>query len=95
MRSYYVYMITNSGNRVLYVGVTNNLDRRTLEHQAKTTAGFTKRYSCTKLVYFEETPSIYDAIAREKQLKGWVRRKKDWLIEQMNPTWQDLTEKIN
>jgi putative endonuclease len=92
MKSYYVYMLTNSGNRVLYIGVTNNLDRRIFEHQSKLIDGFTKQYNCNKLVYYEETSSVVDAIAREKQFKGWVRRKKDKMIEQMNPTWKNLFE---
>lgn len=92
MKSYYVYMLTNSGNRVLYIGVTNNLDRRIFEHQSKLVDGFTKQYNCNKLVYYEETSSVVAAIAREKQLKGWDRRKKDRLIGQMNPTWKNLFE---
>ncbi len=85
-------MLTNSGNRVLYIGVTNNLDRRIFEHQSKLVDGFTKQYNCNKLVYYEETSSVVAAIAREKQLKGWDRRKKDRLIGQMNPTWKNLFE---
>lgn len=90
MKRYYIYMLTNSGNRALYIGVTNCLDRRIFEHQSKNFGGFTQKYNCNKLVYFEETSNVLDAIAREKQLKGWVRRKKDMLIEQLNPTWKDL-----
>jgi putative endonuclease len=92
MKSYYVYMLTNSGNRVLYIGVTNNLDRRIFEHQSKLVDGFTKRYNCNKLVYYEEASNALDAIALEKQLKGWVRRKKDRLTESSNPLWQNLSE---
>lgn len=63
-----------------------------MEHQIKQNDGFTKQYNCYKLIFYEETPHIEDALAREKQLKGWVRRKKDRLIEQVNPTWRDLFE---
>lgn len=87
---YYIYILTNKTNRVLYVGVTNNLPRRLYEHQNKLIDGFTKRYNLNKLVYFEEYSEIEMAIAREKQLKGWVRRKKNDLIESVNPSWNDL-----
>lgn len=87
---YYIYILTNKTNRVLYIGVTNNLPRRLYEHQNKLVDGFTKRYNLNKLVYFEEYSEIEMAIAREKQLKGWVRRKKNDLIESVNPSWNDL-----
>lgn len=87
---YYIYILTNKTNRVLYIGVTNNLPRRLYEHQNKLIDGFTKRYNLNKLVYFEEYSEIEMAIAREKQLKGWVRRKKNDLIESVNPSWNDL-----
>jgi putative endonuclease len=85
-------MLTNTGNRVLYIGVTNNLERRVFEHQAKQPNSFTGKYNCNKLVFYEECSNINDAIAREKQLKGWSRKKKERLLEQMNPTWKDLFE---
>ena len=88
-KRYYVYMATNA-SRTLYVGVTNNLPRRAAEHQAKTYKGFTARYNIGQLVYLEETADIREAIAREKQLKRWSRRKKTALIESLNPTWADL-----
>ena len=88
---YYVYLLTNKTNTVLYTGVTNNLERRIYEHKNKVIEGFTKRYNVDKLVYFEETNDIKAAIAREKQIKGWLRVKKNQLIEKRNPTWQDLS----
>ena len=87
---YYVYMMTNKSNQVLYIGVTNNLQRRVFEHKNQLVEGFTQMYNVHKLVWFEQTSDVRSAIAREKQLKGWTRKKKDWLIEQMNPTWSDL-----
>ena len=89
MRAYYVYIMA-SRSRVLYTGVTNDLARRVYEHKRSRTPGFTSRYRITRLVYFEEFGDVRDAIAREKQLKGWVRTRKVRLIEQNNPTWEDL-----
>ena len=86
---YYVYILTNKTNAVLYIGVTNDLKRRLYEHQNEQIEGFTKRYHIHKLVYYEEYTSVYDAIAREKQLKGWKRVKKNQLVETQNPTWSD------
>lgn len=90
MKDYYVYIVTNTHNTVLYIGVTNDLERRINEHQSGKIPGFTSRYNCSKLVYFEQTVSIDDAITREKQLKKWSRSKKDWLIETTNPGWLEL-----
>ncbi len=87
---YYVYMLTNTNDRVLYIGVTNNLVRRVYEHKQEFVAGFTKQYHVHKLVYFEEYSDPTTAIAREKQLKGWTRAKKERLIDQNNPDWRDL-----
>ena len=87
---HYTYMLTNRHNTVLYIGVTNDLVRRTYEHRNKLLEGFTKRYNLTKLVYFEAVEDIRVAIAREKQLKGWTRAKKERLIATMNPQWNDL-----
>jgi len=89
---YFVYIMTNQYNRVLYTGVTNNLDRRVMEHQAKTTPSFTSRYNVDKLVYYEIIEEINYAIDREKQIKSWSRKKKLDLIESMNPDWSDLAE---
>ena len=87
---YYVYILTNV-SRVLYVGVTNNLERRMYEHKHKLIPGFTKKYNVTILVFFEETSDILAALAREKEIKGWTREKKLALIETNNPTWRDLS----
>jgi putative endonuclease len=83
-------MTNKSGT--LYTGVTNNLERRIYEHKHHLVNGFTKRYKIEKLVYFEETNDINAAISREKQIKGWLRKKKIALIESMNPRWKDLSE---
>ena len=88
--NYYVYILANKTNTVLYVGVTNNLVRRVFEHKEKLVDGFTKKYQVDKLVYFEQTSSPTDAIAREKQLKRWRRDKKESLISLQNPLFQDL-----
>ncbi len=90
--TYYVYMLTNEYNNVLYIGVTNNLSRRVYEHQNGVVEGFTKRYHVHKLVWFESCSDVKDAIAREKQLKKWSREKKETLIRQMNPEWKDLSK---
>ena len=89
---YYVYIITNKINTVVYIGVTGNLERRMYEHKHKLLDGFSARYNLYKLVYFEETNDVYSAIAREKELKGWTRKKKNALIESINPKWLDLME---
>lgn len=92
--NYYVYMMTNKNHTVLYTGVTNDLIRRCYEHQNKLIDGFTKNYNLTKLVYFEHFTDITYAIAREKQIKGWKRAKKDALIDILNPDWQDLSSEL-
>ena len=89
---YYVYILTNWSSRVLYTGVTNNLERRLYEHKNKSVKGFTEKYNVNKLVYFDSTTDIKAAIAREKQIKGWTRNKKNALIESINPQWNDLSE---
>ena len=89
---YYVYILTNTYNTVIYIGVTNNLGRRLYEHKNKLVDGFTKRYNLHKLVYFDTTTDVRAAIEREKQLKGWTRAKKIALIEETNPRWIDLSE---
>ena len=88
---YYVYIVA-SRTHVLYVGVTNSVERRTEQHRVADVAGFTADYRCNRLVWFECFQYIGNAIAREKQIKRWGRAKKIWLIEQMNPTWADLSE---
>ncbi len=90
MKTYYVYILTNK-SKTLYSGVTNNLERRVYEHKHKLIPGFTSKYNITKLVYYEETDNINVAIAREKQIKGWLRAKKIALIESENPEWKDLS----
>ncbi len=82
--------MTNISNTVLYIGVTNDISRRVYEHKTKAIKGFTQRYNLTKLVYIEETNTAIDAITREKQLKKWNRKKKNKLIESMNPDWSEI-----
>ena len=89
---YYVYMITNKNNNVLYTGVTNDLKRRIYEHKNKLVEGFSSKYNLTKLVYYDETSDIKEAIAFEKKIKGWLRAKKDALINEINPEWDDLSK---
>ena len=90
----FVYILTNKTNAVMYIGVTSDLSRRIYEHKNKLVDGFTKRYNIYKLVYVEEYSDINDALAREKQLKRWVRAKKNALVESLNPGWEDLGESI-
>ena len=89
---YYVYLITNWNDNVMYVGVTNNLERRIYEHKHKLVEGFSAKYNVNKLVYFEETPDVNTALAREKEIKKWRREKKNALVQNSNPTWQDLSK---
>jgi len=89
-KQYFVYIMTNKWNKVLYTGVTNDLKRRVHEHKEKTVKGFTKRYNVDKLVYYEVTESIESAILREKQIKGGSRKDKIELINSMNNGWHDL-----
>jgi len=91
-KEYYVYIMTNK-SRTLYTGVTNDLMRRVYEHKNKLDPNsFTSKYNIRFLVYYESTPSVHMAIAREKQIKGWLRAKKIALIDSMNPEWKDLSE---
>ena len=90
-REYYVYIMTNK-SRTLYTGVTGDLMRRVHEHKNKLVRGFTRKYNIQYLVYYESTASVYSALKREKQIKGWLRAKKIALIESMNPEWKDLSE---
>ena len=91
VKTYYVYILTNRSG-TLYIGVTNNLERRLLEHHEGVPGSFTARYKIDRLVYFEDTPDVTTAIEREKQLKGWTRKRKIALIASMNPKWLDLSE---
>jgi len=88
---YYIYMLTNWNNKVLYTGVTNNLERRLYQHKNKLVKGFTEKYNVNKLVYFDCTTDVKVDIAREKEIKGWTRQKKNELIQSVNPEWKDLS----
>jgi putative endonuclease len=92
-RTYFVYILV-SRSRNLYTGVTNNLQRRIVEHREGFVPGFTARYRIFRLVHFEVFGDIRYAIAREKEIKAWRREKKIWLIERQNPTWEDLAELV-
>src|SRR2546425_9638698 len=87
---FWVYVVTNRNDSVLYIGVTNNLSRRTWEHRETIGADFPAAYQCKKLIYYEYYSNVHQAIAREKQLKRWSRAKKVELINRMNPSWLDL-----
>ena len=89
-RTYYFYLMA-SASGVLYAGVTNNVQRRVSEHKQKKVPGFSARYNVKNLVYFEMFGDIRAAIRREKQVKGWLRKKKIALIQSMNPQWKDLS----
>jgi putative endonuclease len=91
---YFVYLLTNKNNTVLYTGVTNDLKRRVYEHKEKLIDGFTKKYNVNKLVYFESTNDINSAIQREKQIKAGSRQKKIDLINSTNKDWKDLYDEI-
>ncbi len=91
----YVYLLANQTNSVLYVGVTSNLKKRVYEYQHRLVDGFTKKYNVDKLVYYEIFDSIENAILREKQIKGWIRKRKNELIESNNPRWNELYETLD
>jgi len=91
---YYVYIVTNKNNHVIYIGVTGNLEGRIHEHRERLIEGFTKQYQATKLIYYEDYPDPLSAITREKQLKGWRREKKINLIQKQNPRWHDLFDQL-
>lgn len=93
-RYYYVYILTNPGRTVLYIGITNDLIRRVYEHREKFVDGFTKHYNCTVLVYYEQFTTVMDAIEREKQLKRWSRAKKLQRIASMNPALKDISPSL-
>lgn len=90
IHQYYVYILCNKKDGVLYIGMTNDLERRMFEHKNKLVDGFTKKYNLSKLVYFEIFPQVKDAIIREKRLKKWKRQWKVNLIEEDNPNWNDI-----
>ena len=89
-KRYYTYILSNKNDTTLYIGVTNNLERRVAEHRSGMIPGFTQKYNCHKLVYFEEFSDVDLAIAREKQLKKWSRAKKDALVDTKNKAREDL-----
>ena len=89
---YYVYLLTNWNNKVMYVDVTNDLRRRIYEHQNKLLKGFTQKYNVNKLVYYEQTSDVFGALTREKEIKKWRRVKKNALVVQTNPKWTDLSK---
>jgi putative endonuclease len=93
-KEYCVYIMTNAHNTVLYTGVTNNLQRRVLEHKAHTGSAFTKKYNVVKLVYYEVTDDVGMAILREKQIKAGSRQKKIDLVNSINPEWKDLFDEF-
>jgi putative endonuclease len=89
---YFVYLMGSANGRAVYAGMTNDLIRRVREHKSGEIPGFTKRYRCHMLLYYEEYPNVRDAIAREKEIKGWLRKKKEELIASLNPERQDLAK---
>src|SRR5690606_1415179 len=92
MKKSFIYFMTNKNNTVIYTGVTTNLLKWVYEHNTKTYKGFTGKYNCDKLIYFEEFDDINKAIAREKQIKGGSRKRKEDLINTVNPEWNDLSD---
>jgi len=91
-KHYYVYILTNKNNNVLYTGITNNIYIRLSQHKQKLVKGFTTKYNCNKLVYYEYFNDVKLAISREKEIKKWRREKKVNLINILNPEWRDLSE---
>ena len=91
-KNYYIYLLTNLHNKVMYVGITSDLIRRIHEHKTGSVEGFTSKYNLAKLVYFEQTTDVTSAITREKQIKKWRREKKNRLVEELNPEWRDLSD---
>ena len=92
MKTFYMYFMRTKKNTAFYTGMTNDLERRVKEHKGKLNSGFTQRYNCNKLVYFEKYYSALEAINREKQIKSGSRKKKDELLNSINPEWNDLSE---
>lgn len=93
-RYYYVYILASLSNSTVYVGVTSDLLRRVYEHKKGFVSGFSKKYNCKKLVYYEIFSDVEVALNREKQIKKWRREKKDALMDRINPNWEDLYEKL-
>lgn len=93
-KQYFIYIMTNKNNTVLYTGVTNNLQKRVYQHKEKLVDGFTKKYNINKLVYYEVFGDIYGAISREKQIKAGSRQKKIILINSINKEWKDLYDEL-
>lgn len=94
MQTYFVYILTNRKNTTLYTGVTNNLYQRVKQHKSGKSSAFTEKYHITKLVYYEVFENIYDAISREKQIKGGSRQKRIDLVNEDNPAWSDLFHEL-
>jgi putative endonuclease len=94
MKTYFTYIVTNKKRGIPYTGMTNNLKVRVWQHKQNSVKGFTSRYNLDKLVWFEEYQWVQDAIAREKEIKGWSRKKKIALIESKNPDWKDLYDML-
>ena len=92
MKKSYVYFLSNKNDTVIYIGLTSNLLKRVYQHKTKEYKGFTSKYNCNKLIYFEEFSDINDAIKREKQLKSGNRKQKEKLVNEENPGWHDLSE---
>ncbi len=92
MKQYSVYLLTNKNNTVIYTGITSNLEKRMYQHKTKVYGGFTNKYNCSKLVYYEVFSNPVEAIQREKQIKSGSRMKKEQLINQENSKWEDLSE---
>ncbi|MFT6408076.1 MAG: putative endonuclease [Arenicella sp.] len=90
MKQGYVYILSNKNRTVLYIGVTSNLEQRVYQHKNKLYDGFTKKYNCVDLLWWQQSDSIVSAIVREKELKGWTRSKKELLIRDVNPEFDDL-----
>jgi len=90
-KQYFVYIMTNRSG-TLYIGLTNDIKKRIYQHKNKLINGFTKKYNIDRLLYFETFSDVYSAIAREKVIKGWVRKKKIELISEANPQWSDLSQ---
>jgi putative endonuclease len=91
MKTYYVYILTNWNDKVMYIGVTSDLEKRLYQHKNKMAAGFTQKYNVHKLVYVEHTNDVRSAIEREKEIKKWRREKKNRLVESKNPEWKDIS----
>jgi putative endonuclease len=94
MKSYFTYITTNRKQGVLYTGMTNNIIIRSEQHKNKVFKGFSSKYNAHKLIWFEEFEWVWDAIALEKEIKGWRREKKIQLIESLNPEWEDLYPRL-